>query len=211
MEPKIDSIIFDMDGTLWDALSIYTAAWNQGLAETGVHRIVAQEEIAAMMGWEKHRIFDQLLPQYTPTVHEEVYNRVNDCSVALIPQMKGRLYEGVKEGLQQLAAQYPLYILSNCAVGIIDLFMEATDIRPFITGHIAHGENFYPKHQNIALLKNRHHLKYPVYVGDTHEDSIQCQLAGIPFVHVSYGFGQTENYHRQFHTFADLTAYYRVL
>src|SRR5690606_25637734 len=114
MDKKIDSIIFDMDGTLWNALPIYTEAWNKGLSETGIQRVLTNQEIAGMTGWEKNNILNHLLPHHPQAVHAKVDRLVAEYSISLIPVVKGHLYDGVKEGLSQLSAQYPLFILSNC-------------------------------------------------------------------------------------------------
>lgn len=208
---KIDSIIFDMDGTLWNALPIYTEAWNKGLSENGIQRVVTSQEIASMTGWEKSNILNHLLPGHTQEIHTKVDNLVNQYSVSLIPAVKGYLYEGVKEGLSQLSEKYPLFILSNCDAGIIDLFMGTTGIRPFISGHIAHGENGKPKHENMKILAHTYGLQSPIYVGDTDEDSKQSEKAGIPFIHFTYGFGQTKKYHKKFDAFREFSAHYLAL
>src|SRR5690606_3514009 len=126
----IDSMIFDMDGTLWNALAIYTEAWNKGLLENGIHRVVTHQEIASMTGWEKSKVLDQVLPDHPPQVRSQVDQLVNRYSVSLIPMVKGFLYTGVKEGLTRLSERYPLFILSNCDAGIIDLFLDTMEIRP---------------------------------------------------------------------------------
>ena len=68
-----------------------------------------------------------------------------------------------------------------------------------------------PKSHNLKLLKERHNLTNPVYIGDTEGDSHEAHLAGVPFVFVTYGFGTTEKYHLKFDTFTELTDYYMSL
>jgi phosphoglycolate phosphatase len=65
-----------------------------------------------------------------------------------------------------------------------------------------------PKNHNIKLLMDKHGLKTPVYVGDTEGDGQQSRLAGIPFVFVSYGFGQTDDYDLKFDDFNSLVNYF---
>jgi phosphoglycolate phosphatase len=76
---------------------------------------------------------------------------------------------------------------------------------------MAHGINFMPKSHNIKLLSETHGLKNPFYIGDTEGDGQQSRLAGIPFVFVSYGFGQTNDYDLKFDDFKSLTAYFMNL
>jgi phosphoglycolate phosphatase len=121
------------------------------------------------------------------------------------------LYEGVEEGLEKLAGKYQLFIVSNCAKGIIRLFIDWAGIDEHIIDEIAYGTNYMPKHFNIKQLIERHDLKNPVYVGDTEGDGEQSRLAGVPFVFVSYGFGETDDHDARFDNFTDFTEYFMGL
>jgi phosphoglycolate phosphatase len=121
------------------------------------------------------------------------------------------MYKGVTEGLKQLAAKYKLFVLSNCAVGIIPLFLTWAGINEVITDSMAYGTNQMPKSHNMHLLMDKHNLQSPVYIGDTNGDAEQTRLAGIPFVFVSYGFGNTDDYDNKFDDFESLTQYYLSL
>jgi phosphoglycolate phosphatase len=68
-----------------------------------------------------------------------------------------------------------------------------------------------PKSHNMHLLMDKHNLQSPVYIGDTNGDAEQTRLAGIPFVFVSYGFGNTDDYDNKFDDFESLTQYYLSL
>jgi phosphoglycolate phosphatase len=121
------------------------------------------------------------------------------------------LYDGVLEGLQQLAEKYKVFILSNCAKGIIRVFIDWAGIDEHITDEMAHGVNFMPKNHNIKLLAEKHSLVNPVYIGDTHGDGQESRQAGVPFVFVSYGFGDTDDYDLKFDDFKSLTDYFMGL
>jgi phosphoglycolate phosphatase len=73
---------------------------------------------------------------------------------------------------------------------------------------MAHGANFKPKNESIKYLIDKHALTNPIYVGDTDSDEKQSELAKIPFVFVSYGFGNTDKYCLKFDTFTELTEYF---
>ncbi len=208
---KPDSLIFDMDGTLWDAVDTYAESWNLVFKEMGIGIIVKREELAKMVGWEGKKVISVLMPDFDDEKRQIIFSAVTEKRKEILPVMGGKLYDGVKEGLHRLAEKYPLFILSNCAKGIIRLFIDWAGINEHITDELAHGVNFLPKQHNIKLLAEKHHLKNPVYIGDTQGDSEQSRLAGVPFVFVSYGFGQTENYDLKFNDFKSLTAYFMNL
>jgi phosphoglycolate phosphatase len=203
-----DSIIFDMDGTLWDAVDTYAGSWNMAFKERNIDKIIPREELAKMVGWEGKKVLEAIMPDYDEETRQAIYARVNELRRELLPKNGGILYEGVKDGLEQLAGKYKLFIVSNCAVGVIRLFMDWAGINEHIIDEIAYGTNYMPKNHNIKLLIERHNLKNPVYVGDTDGDAEQSRLAGIPFVFVSYGFGETDNHDLRFESFIEFTKYF---
>jgi phosphoglycolate phosphatase len=208
---KPDSIIFDMDGTLWDAVDTYAASWNMVFKELNIDKTISRDELATMVGWEGKKVLKAMMPEFDEETQLDIYTKVNDVRRQLLPQKGGILYDGVKDGVKQLAEKYPLFILSNCAKGVIRLFIDWACIDEHIIDEIAYGTNFMPKHYNIKVLMERHNLKNPVYVGDTEGDGEQSRLAGIPFVFVSYGFGATDDHDIRFNSFADFTDYFMSL
>jgi phosphoglycolate phosphatase len=205
---KPDSIIFDMDGTLWDAVDTYAHSWNVVFGEMGIDKTINRDILAHMVGWEGKKVIETLMPEFEPEKRLDIYARVNDQRHTLIAEKGGILYDGVREGLPLLAQKYRLFILSNCAKGIIRQFINWSGIDEHITDEIAYGINFMPKHHNIKLLIDKYDLKHPVYVGDTAGDGEQTRLAGIPFVFVSYGFGTTNDYDVKFDDFNSLSTYF---
>ena len=208
---KPDSIIFDMDGTLWDAVDTYAGSWNIVFKELNIDRTMPREELAKMVGWEGKKVLEAIMPDYDEETRQAIYARVNEVRRELLPKNGGILYEGVKDGLAQLAGKYQLFIVSNCAKGIIRMFMDWAGINEHIIDEIAYGTNYMPKNHNIKMLIERHNLQNPVYVGDTDGDAEQSRLAGIPFVFVSYGFGETDDHDLRFDSFPDFTKYFMGL
>lgn len=210
MIQKPDSLIFDMDGTLWDAVDMYACAWNHVLKQTGIAAQVSRAELAGMVGWEGQKVMDTLMPGINSTRQLEVYDKVNEKQSQL-SQDECIIYEGVKEGLELLSTQYKLFIVSNCAKGVIQRFINWAGISDYITDEFAYGINHMPKNHNIKLLVDKYNLQAPVYVGDTEGDSKQSRLAGVPFVLVTYGFGTTDDFDQKFNDFTSLTTHFMGL
>ena len=208
---KPDSLIFDMDGTLWDAVDTYAESWNLVFKEMGINIHVKRDELTKMVGWEGKKVISVIMPGFDEEKRQAIYAVVNEKRREILPLNGGMLYDGVKDGLKLLAEKYQLFILSNCAKGIIRLFIDWAGIDEHITDELAHGVNFLPKQHNIKLLAEKHGLKSPVYIGDTEGDGEQSRLAGVPFVFVSYGLGQTDDYDLKFDDFKSLTAYFMGL
>jgi len=208
---KPDSLIFDMDGTLWDAVDTYTESWNLIFKKLNIDRIMLRDELLQRIGWDGDKVMQAVLPEFDAEKRLKIYDEVNDLRRRLLPQNGGILYDGVLDGLKQLASKYQLFILSNCAKGIIRIFIDWAGIDAHITDEIAYGVNCMPKHHNIKLLINNYKLKNPVYIGDTAGDGEQSRIAGVPFVFVSYGFGDTCDYDLKFNDFKSLADYFMGL
>jgi phosphoglycolate phosphatase len=208
---KPDSLIFDMDGTLWDAVDTYTESWNRMFKKINIDRTMLREQLVERIGWDGNKVMQATLPEFDEVRRKEIYDDVNQIRRELLPLNGGILYDGVLDGLRELATKYKLFILSNCGAGIIRIFIDWAGIDEHITDEMAYGFNHMPKHHNINLLANMHGLKNPVYIGDTAGDGEQSRLAGIPFVFVSYGFGKTDDYDLKFDDFKSLTNHFMTL
>jgi phosphoglycolate phosphatase len=208
---KPDSIIFDMDGTLWDANDTYVKAWNNAFQRLHIPKTMSKSWLSGMVGWERKNVLANVLPEYSIEEREVIITQIIEIQDELIIKEGGKLYDGVKKGLQELSAKYPLLIVSNCAENTIQQMMNFCGISEFITDEIAHGVNKMPKSHNIALIAERNNLKKPFYVGDTEGDGIESRKANVPFVFVDYGFGKTLDYDYRFNSFEELTAYFMAL
>ncbi len=208
---KPDSIIFDMDGTLWNPMELYLQAWNNGLKDSGVNKLLTAEEIKPLMGVEYKKVLDTILPGYSQQKQQEVHLNIERHRRDLIGKGLGELYPGVFDGLKILADRYKLFILSNCPAGLIRLFMDWAQINEFITDEMAYGVNNMPKSHNMKLLIDKYNLQNPVYVGDTDGDRIQTEMAGLPFIFFSFGFGKAERFYKSYNSFEEFTKYYLSL
>ena len=211
MNKKPDSLIFDMDGTLWDAADTYVKSWNAGFVKENVDKIISRKDLDSLMGLERRKVLEQVLPDFSIQRQDQIFKTIDKVREKLIPELGGILYEGVKEGLSKLANKYKLFIVSNCPENLIKQFMTWAEISHLITDEIAHGVNSKPKNYNISLLMEKHHLINPVYIGDTETDSKESNLAGLPFVFMSYGFGQSGVFDLSFNDFKSCTDYFMNL
>lgn len=211
MNNKIpDSLIFDMDGTLWDAVDSYAICWNKALEKHGIKKIT-RDELLGMMGWEKEKVICHYFSDISIALADKIFEDIVTLQDEIIPIEGGKLYENVKDGLKTLAKKYKLFILSNCPPNTIKQFVEWAKIEDIITDHIAHGYNLKPKHFNMQLLMDKHSLKNPFYVGDTLTDCTESKKANVPFVYVSYGFGNVNVYDFKFDDFKSLVNYFDEL
>lgn len=190
MDRNMDSIIFDLDGTLWNSTDIVAAAWTEYLTQTEhLDIFISGERIRSLFGRPMPQIAEMIFTGYS---REEQLRLLDNCCQAehraLLKQC-APLYENLEETLRTLSQKYPLYIVSNCQVGYIEVFLEATGFSEYFTDHLCHGDTGLDKPETISLLVRKQNLKAPVYVGDTMGDYLSCRQAQVPFVFASYGFG----------------------
>ena len=186
-------IIFDLDGTLWDATEQMLPAWNKVLLRYAPDREpMTLEEVRSFMGKTVAEIAAAALPNFPEEERVEVFNR---CSIEELPWLRehpGSIYPKVPEILYLLSKEYPLYIVSNCQAGYIEAFLKVTNLGKYVTDFENPGRTGKPKADNIRLVIERNNLDKAFYVGDTQGDYDATMAAGIPFIFAAYGFGNID-------------------
>ena len=206
-----DALIFDMDGTLWNAVDAYVACWNRAFLLHGIPFHFSRHDLEKHLGKEIKIILQEVLPEYPQKVRDDFFATTLKLCDEFVLKKYAFLFPYVKEGLALLSTRYKLFILSNCEKGDVVKMMRFGGIEAFIYDYMEYGMNYMSKSENMLLLKKKYSLSFPVYIGDTDGDRIQTEKAGFPFVFVSYGHGFTDNYTLRFDSFSALTAYFMQL
>ena len=186
------AIIFDLDGTLWDATEQMLPAWNRVLKRYTSRQPMTLEEVRSYMG----KTVEEIAAAALPTVPEEQRVAIfNQCCIEELPWLTehpGTIYPQVPQVLRQLAQNHPLYIVSNCQDGYIQTFLQVSGLGDCFVDFTCSGMTGLGKGSNIRLLMEKHQITRAVYVGDTQGDYNACQKAQVPFIHASYGMGTVE-------------------
>lgn len=191
---KPDSLILDIDGTLWNSTPIVARAWNEVLdTRPDVPVVFTAQHLTQLFGKTLDTIADLVFPFLEK---EDRYALIESCCERehefLRASEEHILYPQVAETIRALSERYKLFIVSNCQSGYIELFLKKTGLASCITDFECPGYTGLGKGDNIRLVVERNHLKAPVYVGDTQGDHEAASSAGVPFCHAAYGFGKTE-------------------
>jgi len=186
-----DGILFDLDGTLWDAVAEIALSWNLGAAQCGVDcPPITEQALRPMMGILLYDIGKRLFPGLDDARRAQVLERCCRLECGYLAEHGARLYPGEEAVLKELAGRCPLFVVSNCQDGYIQAFFQGTGLGGYFTGFECAGRTGRPKSDNIRLVADRYGLERPVYVGDTQLDQSSAREAGVAFLHAAYGFGE---------------------
>lgn len=204
-EPMLqrDALIFDIDGTLWDASAASAKGWNRGLAKLGIDRTVSAAQIKAVAGHPFEQCLDRLFPALR-VQYPALLQTLNEYETEAVKAEGGTFFDGVRVGIVQLARTYQIFLVNNCQAWYLNLFLDCSSLRPVLVGVDCHGMSGLPKHEMLARLTRTHGLINPVYIGDTASDETAARIAGMGFIYMAWGFGKPEGEPRTVHSFSEL-------
>lgn len=201
----MDSIIFDVDGTIWDSTESVADSWNKAIREhSNLDLTLDPVSLSRVFGKTMTEIADALFPALDTEARMKLLDACYAEENRYLEDHPGLLYDGVAETIRNLSLRYPLYIVSNCQCGYIEVMLKTSGLAPYIKDHLCFGETLRPKGATIRMLMEKNSLKSPVYVGDTQGDADACKAAGIPFIFAEYGFGDVPDAATRIQRFSDL-------
>ena len=201
-----ESLIFDIDGTLWDSRALVAEGYNIQLRAEGLaHLCVTAEDLKPLFGKVMTEIADAILaPIPVPERYalmdrcmatENAYLHENPCQIG---------YADIRETMAILAKSHRLFIVSNSQCGYPELCIQKLGLEDYISGHLCFGDTGTEKGETIRRLMDRHGITDACYIGDTQGDCDAADKAGIPFVFAAYGFGHPSHYTAKIVKFEDL-------
>ena len=190
----MDSLIFDIDGTLWDSRALVAEGYNIQLRREGYdHLCVTAEDLKPLFGKVMTEIADAILAEIPVPQRYALMERCMDTENRYLAENECRIgYAGVKETLQELAKDYRLFIVSNAQCGYPELCIEKLGLGQLIEGHLCFGDTGTEKGETILRLMRKYSIGSAAYIGDTQGDYEATRAAGIPFIWAAYGFGAPE-------------------
>lgn len=191
----IDSIIFDLDGTLWDSSKTVAQSWTQVVQGSPYGKgKITEEDLSKTMGLQIQEIAAILFDYLDEEKQMELILACCQQEQDDLLRNGGILYPQLEETLLALSKNFRLFIVSNCQEGYIETFYAFHKLGKYFLDFENPGRTGLSKGENIQLIMERNHIKKAVYVGDTQGDMLSAKFAGIPFVFASYGFGKPEEY-----------------
>ena len=201
-----ESLIFDIDGTLWDSRALVAEGYNIQLEKEGLqHLFVTAETLRPLFGKVMSAIADSIFESIAPPERYELMERCMDTENRYLFANECKIgYPKVKETLAELAKKHRIFIVSNSQCGYPELCIEKLGLTDYVEGHMCFGDTGTSKGQTILTLIRKHNIGSCIYIGDTQGDLEACQEAGIPFIFCGYGLGQAESYDAKIDSIEDL-------
>lgn len=185
-----DSLIFDLDGTLWDASETCAKAWSELLTKRGITEYtIDAPAIRAVSGLNIDKIFKEHFTFIPENMRSQLLEAYKPKESEYMKKFGGVLYPDVKEVLMDLSRNYKLFVVSNCLSGYIENFIDFHSLQGLFADFECSGRTGKPKSENIKSIVERNRLNQPVYIGDTIWDFDAAKSAQVPFIYAKYGFG----------------------
>ena len=207
---NIDSLLLDIDGTLWDTSSLSVQAYSLAIHQYSDFRIhITQEMIKREYGKPLPAIADDLFPSLPSSKRIELIQRCDEVNNRFIQNSKEDfLYPGVHETIAALSSELPLFIISNCYEDYAVLFIEKNGLSPFIKDYACINHIARDKASNIKYIIETYHLKNPIYIGDIEADRIAAEQGGAGFMHAAYGYGSVTKSVPELRSFSDILSFF---
>lgn len=192
-----DSIIFDMDGTIWDSTEEVAIAFRKVVDEK--YPEITDEITADILKGLFGQLLDVIAVKLFRSVSQaKAIEAIKDCTDyenEYLAEHNAKIYKGLEETVEKLHKKYKLFIVSNCQEGYIQCFFRANPhLEKYFIDYEYPGRSGKAKAANIKTVIERNKLTSPVYVGDTAGDAKSAKEAGVPFIYARYGFGDVKEY-----------------
>ena len=199
-------IIFDVDGTLWDACHQIVESWGIILKKHNITDIELEyEAMKGMMGKQMLDIMREMMPDKNIETAEKIGRECCDYEIEYMRNgHPGVMFNGACETIRKLKEKYFIGIVSNCQDGYIDLLLKAYDLEDFVDDFLCAGMEAVPKSENIKNIMKRNSLDKAFYVGDTMGDFDAVKKTKAEFIYAAYGFGNVDEECYKINEFTEL-------
>ncbi len=184
----INTILFDLDGTLLNTLDDLCDSVNFALAEFGYPERTL-DEVRGFVGEGVRLLVNRALPARAKEKTDEVL-AVFEKHYDKNKENKTRPYDGIPEMLDSVCPVYKTAIVSNKYNKAVEQLRDTLFPQIGLAVGEQSGINKKPAPDMVeyALNKLKSEKKNAVYVGDSNIDILTARNSGLPIIAVSWGF-----------------------
>ncbi|WP_144513221.1 HAD hydrolase-like protein [Bacillus sp. FJAT-22090] len=191
------SIIFDMDGTLFQTNLILEPALEETFEVLRKEKLwdtkTPIEQYREIMGVPLPVVWETLCPYHSIETREKSNEIFHTKLINLIRTQKGALYADVEKTLNKLSKRYRLFVASNGQKEYLRAIVETYHLDRFI-------QNTYSiqlmksghKSDLVQMVKRENQIEEGYVVGDRSSDIFAAKDNGLIAVGVNFDFAQEE-------------------
>ena len=201
-----ESLIFDIDGTLWDSRALVAEGYNVQLQAEGLeHLFVTVDDLTPLFGKVMTDLADALLGSIPVESRYDLMERCMATENRYLQENPCRIgYPKVKEVIGSLSKKHRIFVVTNAQQGYAEVCIEKLGLGEYVSGWLSFGDTGTSKGITIRKLMEKHNIQSCAYVGDTQGDYEATVEAGVPFIWCTYGFGTPEGYAAKVDAFEQL-------
>ncbi len=209
---RIDHLIFDLDGTLVDSVSICTDILNGMLCDRGTDVRISAEDAVAFMSRGGLAMIEGLLGDHCRAPADDLSEFRSRYAQSITP--RASLFEGVREGLNQLARDgFRMAICSNKPQNLCEKVLADLGIDHHFAAIVGTNPSRRSKPHSDLMDATLDVLDVEasrcIMIGDSQLDQTVAKGAGMTFLLVTYGYAE-EHWDqagvRRFERFSDLVS-----
>lgn len=187
---KIDTVIFDFDGTLANSVDLILRLYNEHAAEYG-YEVVHPSEFSVLrrMGYKKAMKAKGVKFSHAPKIAMRLSREMRQRMHEVKP------YDGVVEALNTLQKQgYAIGVLTSNHVPLVLEFLSAHAFPTF--DFVVSEKSIFGKDRALKRIIKKYHLARDqvMYVGDEPRDVAACRKAKVAVIGVTWGIGGKEGF-----------------
>jgi phosphoglycolate phosphatase len=205
------AILFDLDGTLWDAILPITESWNETMKRNHAPFSFDPVTIKSFMGLTPEETVPLAFPGLAFEEGLALFKKCVQDEIRYLAHQPGALYPQEEEVLSSLKKDYFLGIVSNSDKGYVENYLQSCHMEKHFSYHVCAGDTGLPKWGNILYAAKENQLGPLFYIGDTLKDKKESDKAGVLFVHAAYGFGVIPSCPHRVSALAELPALAKLL
>ena len=195
------SIIFDLDGILWDTSKEIEQVWKNVAQNYNIK--VNEDIIKKIMGLTKKEIIEYLFRGNSKKGNKFI-TECQEKENEYLKENGGHIYKNTIKTIIDLSNKYDLYIVSNCQAGYIEAFLKHYSIEKYFNDYESSGNTGLNKDKNIEIVLKRNNISEAVYVGDTKKDYESANKNKILFIWAEYGFGKCNKFYKKIKDICEL-------